>query len=143
MAWLQLQAHGRVVRPFIGIKMLQLDAGKSEQLRQRDASFPAVRAGILVPEVSHGSPAHCAGLQPGDVIVGERFFITRPTAVFDRCMKEFCVCFQPPYRIFITRLLVQTLGVLQQTFYGRPMSCHVSSFGYQINQTQPFRVLTC
>ena len=77
--------------------MLQLDAGKAEQLRQRDASFPAVRAGILVPEVSHGSPAHCAGLQPGDVIVGERCLITQPAAIFDRCVKEFCTCFQPPY----------------------------------------------
>ena len=68
---LQLQSHGRVVKPYIGIKMLQLDAGKAEQLRRADASFPAVRAGILVPEVSQGSPAHHAGLRSGDVIVGE------------------------------------------------------------------------
>lgn len=68
---LQLQSHGRVVKPYIGIKMLQLDAGKAEQLKRADASFPAVRTGILVPEVSQGSPAHRAGLQSGDVIVGE------------------------------------------------------------------------
>ncbi|CAL5219537.1 g1388 [Coccomyxa viridis] len=66
----QLQSHGRVVKPYIGIKMLQLDAGKAEQLKRADASFPAVRTGILVPEVSQGSPAHRAGLQSGDVIVG-------------------------------------------------------------------------
>ena len=59
------------MKPYIGIKMLQLDAGKAEQLKRADASFPAVRAGILVPEVSQGSPAHRAGLQSGDVIVGE------------------------------------------------------------------------
>ena len=68
---LQLQAHGRVVRPYIGIKMLQLDAAKADQLRRTDGAFPAVRAGILVPQVLPGSPAHSAGLQPGDVIVGE------------------------------------------------------------------------
>lgn len=80
---LQLQAHGRVVRPYIGIKMLQLDAGKAEQLRRADAAFPAVRGGILVPEVSAGSPAHRAGLQPGDVIVGA-------------CLRTFSVECKPP-----------------------------------------------
>lgn len=32
--------------------------------------FPNVNDGILVPEVSKGSPAERAGFQPGDVIVG-------------------------------------------------------------------------
>ncbi|CAL8467650.1 g7188 [Coccomyxa elongata] len=66
----QLKAHGRVVRPFIGIKMLQLNESKVGQLRRADPAFPAVKAGILVPQVSHGSPAARAGLRPGDIIIG-------------------------------------------------------------------------
>ncbi|GJP47665.1 hypothetical protein CLOM_g6841 [Closterium sp. NIES-68] len=65
----QLSRHGRVVRPFVGIKMLELNASIIEQLRDRDPSFPAVTAGILVPQVIPGSPAAKGGLQPGDVIV--------------------------------------------------------------------------
>ena len=90
---LQLQSHGRVVKPYIGIKMLQLDAGKAEQLKRADASFPAVRAGILVPEVSQGSPAHRAGLQSGDVIVGEsRLDEQAPACTSWTCLPAF-VCF--------------------------------------------------
>ncbi|CAI5464580.1 unnamed protein product [Closterium sp. Yama58-4] len=59
----------RVVRPFMGIKMLELNASIAAQLRDRDPSFPPVDAGILVPQVIPGSPAARGGLQPGDVIV--------------------------------------------------------------------------
>ncbi|CAI5515556.1 unnamed protein product [Closterium sp. Naga37s-1] len=65
----QLSRHGRVVRPFVGIKMLELNASIAAQLRDRDPSFPPVDAGILVPQVIPGSPAARGGLQPGDVIV--------------------------------------------------------------------------
>jgi hypothetical protein len=47
----QLQKHGRVVRPYIGIKMLQLNPGKAAQLRRADPRFPRVSSGILVPQV--------------------------------------------------------------------------------------------
>jgi hypothetical protein len=71
LAVLQLKQNGRVVRPYIGIKMLQLNERKAQQLRRADPTFPAVKAGILVPQVSPASPAQRAGLRPGDIIVGE------------------------------------------------------------------------
>ena len=51
----QLRAHGRVVRPYIGIKMLQLNEGKAAQLRRADPRFPRVSSGILVPQVRRSS----------------------------------------------------------------------------------------
>jgi HtrA serine peptidase 2 len=66
----QLRAHGRVMRPYVGIKMLQLTKHNAASFRRRDAAFPAVDAGILVPGVHGGSPAERAGLRAGDVIVG-------------------------------------------------------------------------
>ena len=51
--------------------MLQLNEHNSAQIRSRDPTFPSVSGGILVAHVTTGSPAERAGLQKGDVIVGE------------------------------------------------------------------------
>mmetsp|Transcript_15022 Transcript_15022/g.53496 ORF Transcript_15022/g.53496 Transcript_15022/m.53496 type:complete len:121 (+) Transcript_15022:704-1066(+) len=48
----RLVKHGRVARPFIGIKMMASSAGK-----------------VVVVEVMPGSPAEKADLQPGDAVV--------------------------------------------------------------------------
>ncbi|KAL4447599.1 hypothetical protein ABPG75_004818 [Micractinium tetrahymenae] len=66
----QLKEHGRVIRPYVGIKMLQLNKHNAAQFRKRDPAFPRVEAGILVPGVHPGSPAERAGLRPGDCIIG-------------------------------------------------------------------------
>ena len=67
----QLQQRGRVIRPYIGIKMLQLNEHNASQMREKDAAFPNVSQGILVPHVAAASPAAKCGLMEGDVITGK------------------------------------------------------------------------
>lgn len=66
----QLLACGRVVRPYIGIRMVQLTASMAAELKARSPTFPSLPAGIYVPYVHPGSPADRAGLLPGDTITG-------------------------------------------------------------------------
>ncbi len=58
-----LRRHGRVVRPWIGISLVEL---RPEVARQYGTT---PYAGLLVAEVVPRSPAHRSGLRPGDVVV--------------------------------------------------------------------------
>ncbi|CAH2070466.1 unnamed protein product [Thlaspi arvense] len=60
---------GRVIRPWLGLKMIELNKMIMAQLKERDPLFPDVEKGILVPTVISGSPADRAGFKPGDVVV--------------------------------------------------------------------------
>ncbi|GAB2287321.1 Putative protease Do-like 14 [Dionaea muscipula] len=60
---------GRVVRPWLGLKMIDLNEMIIAQLKERDPTFPNVVKGILVPMVTPGSPADQAGFHPGDVVI--------------------------------------------------------------------------
>ncbi|XP_010524872.1 PREDICTED: putative protease Do-like 14 [Tarenaya hassleriana] len=61
--------RGRVVRPWLGLKMLELNDMIVAQLKERDPTFPDVNRGILISMASPGSPADRAGFRPGDVVV--------------------------------------------------------------------------
>lgn len=64
-----LEDGGEVVRPFIGISML--DLSNEYALWQNRVSVPEdVTEGVAVIEVVNGSPAAKAKLQKGDIIVG-------------------------------------------------------------------------
>lgn len=61
--------HGRVVRPWVGLKVLELNDLVIQQLKERDPSFPDVQKGVLVPMVTPRSPGDRAGFRPGDVMI--------------------------------------------------------------------------
>ena len=52
----QLLHNGRVVRPYVGMRMVNVS----------DAS--SVQGGVMVVQVASDSPAQTAGAQPGDII---------------------------------------------------------------------------
>ncbi len=65
-----LRKHGRVVRPYLGVSLLELSPPVAAQMREREPGFPSgAERGVLVPAVVPGSPAARGGLRPGDVIV--------------------------------------------------------------------------
>lgn len=59
----ELVEKGKVIRPYIGIQMMEMDEAKAEYLK-----MPIVE-GVLVYKVLRNSPADEAGLQRGDVIL--------------------------------------------------------------------------
>uniref|UniRef100_A0A2N9FQN8 PDZ domain-containing protein n=1 Tax=Fagus sylvatica TaxID=28930 RepID=A0A2N9FQN8_FAGSY len=66
---LHFKKSGRVVRPWLGLKMIDLNEMIIAQLKERDATFPNVNKGVLVPMVTPGSPTDRAGFRPGDVVI--------------------------------------------------------------------------
>lgn len=65
----ELEEHGEVIRPVMGVGMVDLSMVSSQQ-RAASLDLPEeVTNGVVVAEVSQGSPADEAGLEPYDVIV--------------------------------------------------------------------------
>ncbi|KAF7662638.1 hypothetical protein LDENG_00231160 [Lucifuga dentata] len=56
-------------RRYIGVMMLTLTPSIIAELKLRDPTFPDVTHGILIHRVITGSPAHKAGMLPGDIMV--------------------------------------------------------------------------
>ena len=70
-AWLVVKSlleHGRVIRPYVGIKMVTVDTSRS---RQRRRGHPTAKddLAVMIVEVAPASPAAKAGLLLGDIIL--------------------------------------------------------------------------
>jgi len=71
----QLTLHGRVLRPYLGLKFVELSPTISESIRQRAAEHGASEravpdSGLYVMHVAPGSPAQRGGVQVGDTLTG-------------------------------------------------------------------------
>lgn len=66
----QLEAEGEVVRPYLGITMMDLAyISRTQQLEELKLD-EVLSDGVVVTSVANGSSADLAGIQPADVIVG-------------------------------------------------------------------------
>jgi S1-C subfamily serine protease len=61
-----LQSHGRVVRPYVGLAMGRLRAEDKQALSSFDG---AIRGAIVVLGTTPNGPAHLAGIERGDIVV--------------------------------------------------------------------------
>jgi serine protease Do len=59
----QLIEHGRVRRPWLGVRITSLQENKAAR-----EQFPGVAHGVLVSTVEAGGPAYRSDLQPGDLL---------------------------------------------------------------------------
>ena len=72
----QLETHGRVLRPYLGLKFVELNAAIAADLRTRAAehgnavAHSVPDAGLYVMHVAPGSPAQRGGVRVGDAVVG-------------------------------------------------------------------------
>ncbi|CAJ1968796.1 unnamed protein product [Sphenostylis stenocarpa] len=57
------------MRPWLGLKMLDLNEMIIAQIKKQDASFPNVTKGILVAMIIPKSPGERAGFCPNDIII--------------------------------------------------------------------------
>jgi serine protease Do len=60
----QLREKGRVTRGWLGVQIQKVDDQMAQSLKMKEAK------GALVSDVTAGSPADKAGVEPGDVILG-------------------------------------------------------------------------
>ncbi|MBX9695252.1 MAG: PDZ domain-containing protein, partial [Cyanobacteria bacterium] len=60
----KLITDGKIPRPYLGIKMLDIDPDK-----KRSQTLPSNPVAVLVGTVMRGGPADLAGVRPGDEIV--------------------------------------------------------------------------
>ncbi|GAX72727.1 hypothetical protein CEUSTIGMA_g183.t1 [Chlamydomonas eustigma] len=66
----QFHLNGRVIRPYIGISMLEVGNGGLKQLRERVPAIPAsAQSAVVIQRVVEGSPAMEAGLKVDDLII--------------------------------------------------------------------------
>jgi len=64
----QLESNGKIQRPYLGVSIVGLDELPATSVQQ--LHIPSnVKGGIVVTQVSPGSPAQRAGLKEGDLIV--------------------------------------------------------------------------
>lgn len=63
----QLISTGKVIRPWLGLRVVSLTPQIMQQLSRMD-TFPDRKSGILVTSVLKGSPAEKGGILEGDVL---------------------------------------------------------------------------
>lgn len=63
--------YGRVLRPYVGLTLMDVPGSRMRQLQAACPDFPrSVQSAVVVTRVAPNSPAAAAGIQEDDVIVG-------------------------------------------------------------------------
>ena len=66
----QLEQNGQVIRPMLGVTMIDLAVISQEQ-QEKILKLPTdIKSGVIIRSVQAASPAEAAGLKQYDVIVG-------------------------------------------------------------------------
>eukprot|EP00118_Oscarella_pearsei_P027249 m.1106 g.1106 ORF g.1106 m.1106 type:complete len:364 (+) comp5702_c0_seq2:23-1114(+) len=99
-------------RRYFGVSVLSLNRSLTNELRLRIRDFPDVISGVLISQITEGSPAHRAGLNAGDIILevnSKKITKGHEFVKFIQTSNSFCLKIQRGSTVFLIDVTIEAV----------------------------------